>query len=88
MVPSGRRGGLLGPLAEAATVAALNRYAWDGRSLLLTGVAAGLVAPLGIDSLRTSPLVFGHYAPKRDWCRSPRRIRHSTGSTWTATCSG
>jgi formylglycine-generating enzyme required for sulfatase activity len=48
-----------GPLADAATVAALSRYVQNGRSVLLTGVAAGLVAPLGLDTLRTRPVVFG-----------------------------
>ena len=36
-----------GPLAEAAIVAALSRYTRDGGSLLLTGVAASLVAAFG-----------------------------------------
>jgi len=49
-----------GPLAEAATVAALSRYVQNGGSLLLTGVAAGLVVPLGVETLRTEPVVFGH----------------------------
>jgi formylglycine-generating enzyme required for sulfatase activity len=47
------------PLAETATVAALGRFVQNGRGLLLTGVAAGLVAPLGVETLRTEPAVFG-----------------------------
>ena len=49
-----------GLLADKATAQALRRYVEAGRGLLLTGRAAAMVGPMGLDTVRTRPATFGH----------------------------
>ena len=44
-----------GPLFEPQTVAALRQFVSQGHGLLLSGGAAALVAPLGLDKVRIQP---------------------------------
>ena len=45
---------------DEQTVEALRRLVRAGRGLLLSGAAASLVGPLGVDTARTEPLTFGN----------------------------
>ena len=56
----GNRAAPSSPIAEERAVSALRAYVAEGRGLLLSGAAAGLVARLGGGSLQIKPLVFGH----------------------------
>ena len=76
MVPSGRRGGLFGTAGRNGDRRRSGPIRSGRSSLLLTGVAAGLVAPLGLDTLRTRPVVFGHDRTS-GWARAGR---HGTSS--------
>ena len=87
MVPPGRRGGVLGAAGRRGGRGRAGPFDQGGRSLLLSGVAAGLMAPLGLEKLRARPVVFGHDRGQAGLASIAQlAIRPSAGTTWTATC--
>jgi len=49
-----------GPICHSNSLAALRRYVATGGGLLLSGAAATLVSQLGVDTVRTQNVTFGH----------------------------
>ena len=68
--------------------AALRRFAENGHGLLLSGEAAALVAPIGLDTLRAQPVRADQDRGRPAWRRSTRITRRFANSIWIAASCG